>query len=75
MIEVSPDMGSAAMVWGSAAMSISLILLVTRSKYDHTSRQIFILHFRTSFRTTEVDYRLAAAIAPRAKMTGMTNFM
>ena len=29
-----------------------------------------VLHFRTSFRTTEVDYRLAAAIAPRAKKMG-----
>ena len=39
-------------------------------KQDHSLRQstydIFILHFRTSIRTTEVDYRLAAAIAPRA---------
>ena len=48
----------------------------TRSKFDHSSRQstwyIFILHFRTSFRTTEVDYRLAAAIAPRAKTPKIT---
>ena len=35
-------------------------LIIARGKF-------FILHFRTSFRTTEVDYRLAAAITPRAK--------
>ena len=43
-----------------------LLPVLTRSKFDHSSRQILILHFRTSFRTTEADYRLAAAIAPRA---------
>ena len=50
----------------------------TRSKFDHSLRQstwdILILHFRTSFRTTEVDYRLAAAIAPRAKKSLSPNF-
>ena len=60
-------------------LKLKSISIKTRSKFDHSSRQIFlfcwigftydifILHFRTSFRTTEVDYRLAAAIAPRAK--------
>ena len=43
--------------------SFSRLPVLTRSKFDHSSRQILILHFRTSFRTTEVGYRLAAAIA------------
>ena len=51
-------------------VSANLFVRQTRSKFDLSSRQstwdIFILHFCTSFRTTEVDYRLAAAIAPRA---------